>query len=54
MMNDERDDLLGRLHQLEEEFEQKIEAQRAAFRYQLKKGRVVFEQSIICISSDLI
>jgi hypothetical protein len=46
-MDGEGDDLLERLLQLEEEFEQKIEAQRAAFRYQLQKGRVIFEQSII-------
>ena len=46
-MDGERDDLLERLRQLDEEFEQKIDAQRAAFRYQLRKGRVVFEQSII-------
>ena len=46
-MDGEHDDLLERLRQLEEEFEQKIEAQRAAFRYQLKKGRVIFEQGIV-------
>lgn len=46
-MEGEHDDLIERLHQLEEEFEQKIEAQRAAFRYRLEKGRVVFEQGII-------
>jgi hypothetical protein len=46
-MDGELDDLIERLHQLEEEFEQKIEAQRAAFRYRLEKGRVVFEQGII-------
>ncbi len=46
-MDGELNDLLERLRQLEEEFEQKIEAQRAAFRYQLQKGRVVFEQSVI-------
>ena len=40
-------DLLERLGRLEEEFEQKLEAQRAAFRYQLEKGRVVFEQGVI-------
>jgi len=46
-MEGDRDDLLERLHQLEEEFEQRIDAQRAAFRYRLQQGRVVFEQGII-------
>ena len=46
-MDGDLNDLLERLRQLEEEFEQKIEAQRAAFHYQLEKGRVVFEQGIV-------
>lgn len=46
-MDVELDDLLNRLRQLEEEFEQKIDAQRAAFRYQLHKRKVFFEQGII-------
>lgn len=46
-MDGELNDLVERLRQLEEEFEQKIDAQRAVFRYQLEKGRVVFEQSVI-------
>ena len=46
-MDGELNDLLERLRRLEEEFEQKIEAQRAAFRYRLQKDRVVFEQSVI-------
>ena len=47
VMDGELDDLLARLSQLEEEFEQKIEAQRASFRYELEKGRAVFERSVI-------
>ena len=46
-MDGEIDDLLDRLRKLEEEFEQKIDAQRSAFRYQLQKKRVIFEQSVI-------
>ena len=46
-MDGELNDLLARLRQLEEEFEQKIEAQRTAFHYQVEKGRVVFEQGVI-------
>lgn len=46
-MDGELDDLLERLHQLEQEFEQKIDAQREAFRYQLNKRRVIFEKKII-------
>lgn len=46
-MDGELNDLVERLRQLEEEFEQKIEAQRAVFSYQLEKGRVVFEQNVI-------
>jgi hypothetical protein len=46
-MDGELNDLLKRLRQLEEEFEQQIDAQRAAFCYQLEKGRVVFEQNVI-------
>jgi len=46
-MDRDLDDLLERLGRLEEEFEQKIEAQRALFRYQLEKGRVVFEQGVL-------
>jgi hypothetical protein len=46
-MDSEPDDLLERLQQLEEEFEQKIEAQRTAFRYRLQKGRVKFENSVV-------
>ena len=46
-MDEQQTDLLERLRQLEEEFEQKIEAQREAFHYRLEKGRVVFEQGVI-------
>ena len=46
-MDVELDELLNRLRQLEDEFEQKIDAQRAAFRYQLSKRRITFEQSIL-------
>jgi len=46
-MDRELNELLGRLRLLEEEFEQKIDAQRAAFRYQLDKGRVVFERGVV-------
>ena len=46
-MDGELDDLLNRLRQLEDEFEQKIESQRAVFRYQLEKGRVVFERGVL-------
>jgi hypothetical protein len=46
-MDSDLDDLLERLRRLEEEFEQKIESQRAAFHYRLDQGRVVFEQGIV-------
>jgi len=46
-MDGELDDLLDRLRQLEEEFEQKIDAQRAAFRYKLSERRVIFEEKVI-------
>ncbi len=46
-MDVELNDLLDRLHKLEEEFEEKLETQRASFRYQLQKGRVVFEKSAL-------
>tara|TARA_R110000787_G_scaffold221449_1_gene330137 strand:+ start:17 stop:616 length:600 start_codon:yes stop_codon:yes gene_type:complete len=46
-MDGELDDLLERLGRLEEEFEQKIDAKRAAFRYRLQKGRIVFENSVL-------
>jgi hypothetical protein len=43
-MDIELDDLLNRLRILEDEFEQKVEAQRAAFRYRLRDRRVKFEK----------
>lgn len=46
-MDGDLDDLLERLRQLEEDFERQIDAQRAAFRYRLTKGRVIFENSVI-------
>jgi hypothetical protein len=46
-MDIELDDLLDKLRNLEEEFEQKVDAQRAAFQYRLRDGRVEFEESII-------
>lgn len=46
-MDLELDDLLDRLRKLEEEFERKVDDQRAAFRYQLRDGRVEFEKSIV-------
>lgn len=46
-MDSELRDLLERLRQIEEEFEQKIDTQRAAFRYRLEKSQVIFEQSVI-------
>lgn len=46
-MDSELNDLFERLRQIEEEFEQKIDEQRAAFRYRLDKGRVIFEQSVV-------
>lgn len=46
-MDLELDDLLARLRQLEEEFEQKVDAHRAAFRYRLRNGRVEFERSVL-------
>ena len=46
-MDVELDELLNRLRQLEDEFEEKIDAQREAFRYRLNKRKVTFEQGII-------
>ena len=46
-MDIELDGLLDRLRELEAEFEQKVDAQRAAFRYRLHRGRSVFEVGAI-------
>lgn len=46
-MDAELTDLHERLRRLEEEFERKLDTQRAAFRYQIEKGRVMFEEGII-------
>lgn len=45
-MASEIDDLLGRLRDLEEEFEQKIAESRADFRYRFDRKRVVFEDAV--------
>lgn len=45
-MDREIDDLLGRLHDLEEEFEQKLAERSADFRYRFDKKRVVFEDAV--------
>ena len=39
--------LLGRLRQIEDELEQKLEARRAEFRYRMERQKVVFEQAVI-------
>jgi hypothetical protein len=46
-MNGEIDGLLERLRQIEDELEQRFEARRAAFRYEIKKRRAVFEASAV-------
>lgn len=45
-MDREIDDLLNRLHDLEEEFEQKLAERGADFRYRFEKKRVVFEDAV--------
>lgn len=45
-MAGEIDELLNRLHDLEEEFEQKVAESAADFRYHFEKKKVVFEESI--------
>ncbi len=44
------EDILGRIHelenQLEQEFEQLLAEKRARFRYTLKKGRVIFDDGV--------
>ncbi len=45
-MDMEIDDLLKRLDRLEEEFEKKIEARQAAFRYRIENGRAKFEEGV--------
>jgi hypothetical protein len=52
-MDKELDDLLERLRQIEDEFERKIDTQRAAFRYRLEQGQVIFEQSVIAEHLDI-
>jgi len=42
----EIDELLGRLRDLEDEFEQKIAESRADFRYRFERNRVVFEDTV--------
>jgi hypothetical protein len=46
-MDAELEDLLSRLRQIESDFEQTIDARRAAFRYRLSRGRVVFEEAAL-------
>lgn len=46
-MDLELEDLVDRLRKLEEEFERKLDARGAAFRYRLRDGRVEFERSVI-------
>ena len=43
----EPSDLLARLRALEREFEEKVDAQRAAFRYRIQNGQAVFENGVI-------
>lgn len=45
-MASEIDELLGRLHDLEDEFERKVAERTADFRYHFDKKKVVFEESI--------
>ena len=42
-MDGEIDQLLGKLRDIEEALERKLEARRAAFRYQIERGRAEFE-----------
>lgn len=46
-MDLEPSDLLARLRALEREFEEKVDAQRVAFRYRVQNGRAVFEKGVI-------
>lgn len=45
-MDGEIDELLRRLVRLEDELEQRIEAQRALFRYRMERRRAVFEAEV--------
>ncbi len=42
-MSSKLDDLLGRLHEIQEAVQDEIEARRAAFRYRVERGRVIFD-----------
>ena len=46
-MDREFDDLVDRLRQIEDELEQRIDARRVAFQYELSRNRVIFEESVI-------
>ena len=46
-MDGEIEDLVRRLVRLEDELEQRLEAQRERFQYRLEKRRAVFEESVI-------
>ena len=40
------DDLLNRLHDIQESVQDEIEARRAAFRYRVERGRVIFDSDM--------
>ena len=52
-MNDEIDRLFDKVHAVETEIEQRLEAHRAQFRYQVAKGRAVFEAEAERINRQL-
>jgi len=45
-MSDKVEELLARMHRLENELEEEIDRRRAAFKYTIKQRRVVFEQGV--------
>ena len=47
LMDREIEDLVRRLVRLEDELEQKLEAQRQRFRYRLEERRAVFEEGVV-------
>ncbi len=46
-MDRELDELLARLHQIEDDFERAIDARRAALHYRVAQGRVIFVDAAI-------
>ena len=45
-MTEKLDDILQRIHDLQRDLDKHIDAQREKFRFQLRRGRVVFDREI--------